>query len=171
MITVSQFRDLQPTRARDVLNSLLSIPHFHYLPEISDIWLLFDGEALVAWMWLTKWKDNVWAIRMIDTLVRGHNYAQRLIGEVEYQLEEGGAMRRRGGSETEGEGGRGGGGGGCNEARREGEAEEEGGRGGGGEEEEEEEEPLPPILLPCDVVPGAVHYWRRKGYMEFLGGF
>jgi hypothetical protein len=76
---LKQFRELSVSVAFIVMNKLCSVPHFHYLPEISDIWILFHKNECVAWMWETKWDDTKHAIRMIDTFQKGHNYAQKLI--------------------------------------------------------------------------------------------
>ena len=95
-----QFRDLCDTRlARKILNELLAIEYFHYIRELSDIWLLvgFDfreseKSILLAWAWITPWHtapEGSLAIRMIDVpeAQRGNNYARKLIAKAEEMLE------------------------------------------------------------------------------------
>ena len=90
MYSALQFRNLPVGLARRVLHELLEVPHFHYIREISDLWLLFDDQGasdqwpLLAWAWITPWTDEILAIRMIDVPEkhRGHDYALQLITEV-----------------------------------------------------------------------------------------
>jgi hypothetical protein len=85
-VYITQFRELSVKDAEKVLKLLLEVPHFHYLPQISDIWLLYDEcDNYVAWMWVTKWTETVHAIRMIDTFVRGKEYASIMIAEYEQE--------------------------------------------------------------------------------------
>lgn len=68
--------------ARRYLDQLLEVPYFHYLTHLSDIWLLLEDETLLSWMWILPvdgGPEGLYGIQMIDTFVRGKNYAQRLI--------------------------------------------------------------------------------------------
>ena len=82
MIYAAQVRDLLTDQAREVITTLMEIPHFHYYPQLSDIWCLFDDGKFVAWMWLVPAEGRFHNIRMIDTLIRGKGYAERLMTEV-----------------------------------------------------------------------------------------
>ena len=85
MIYATQLKDIAPWKtdvAREVVHTLINIPHFHYYAELSDIWCLFDDEKFVAWMWLVPSDGPHYDIKMIDTLVRGKGYAEKLLVEV-----------------------------------------------------------------------------------------
>lgn len=83
MIYATQIKDILLTeKAREVVHTLINIPHFHYYQELSEIWCLFDDGKFVAWMWLVPSDGPYYNIRMIDTIVRGKGYAERLISEV-----------------------------------------------------------------------------------------